>query len=252
MEIPLKVMAATNGSDEQNPIRVIQIRDTVEAKEKLIDAMAQELYRANRTFRPCYPWIFIRVLAKESKIGSIYTPEKEQNKTIHEGIVIATWQPFTKEIGYRNINAELKYAVGITPTAIREAQGTLQCVEYVPLKVTRTIEKKSQFSIGQHVLFPHWAGQPIAAFNSRYYRVVKEENWEESKEGGIFAVVDYSPIAESAREKFRALLEEVVCGVPVGGPYANPREWASIAAAKIEDQFLLVDRTAGSVTLSGR
>lgn len=234
----------------------------VEAKEREINKLAQELYQANRTFRPCYPWIFLRILPKTQKVGSIYTPEHEQNKTIHEGIVIATWQPFTKEVGYvRQASAD-----DPIPLQLKGFSNTY-AVAHGTVKMTRTIEKKSQFKIGDHVLIPHWSGQPITGFDSKYYRVVKEEEWDEKKEGGIFAVVDYSPVVESAREKLRQLLVEVeesneyaqahqeACGAE--GDAAPDHGYvmgqlSALVAAKIEAQFLLVDREASSVTLSGR
>lgn len=61
--------------------------------EQEIDDLVQQRYAlSRRTFRPLWPWVFVRVLPKEHMVGSVFTVGK-QNKPTHEGIVIDTWEP---------------------------------------------------------------------------------------------------------------------------------------------------------------
>lgn len=168
-----------------------------EEKEKQLNVLAQELYASHeRAFLPLYPWVFVRVLKKDQTYkGLLHLPETDQNKTIHEGIVLGTWEP-----------------------------------------CRRSEWRESQLYPGAHVLFPHWAGLPIAGYSTERYRVIREEEWKENEQGGLFAIVEYKD--ESIRERLKKILAE---------GYAE-----DYAVDKIVDQFLLVDRDGMSVTLSGR
>ena len=66
-----------------------------ERREEILDLMAQELFASSsRRFVPMFPWVFVRVLPKRQTLSSgLILPPYEQNKTIHEGIVLATWKP---------------------------------------------------------------------------------------------------------------------------------------------------------------
>jgi co-chaperonin GroES (HSP10) len=165
-----------------------------------IDEMCQELFAANTMFTPIYPWIFVMVCQKAQQVGGIYLPEK-QNKTAHEGIVLATWKE--KLIGGRG--------------------------EYVSVR--------SEMRLGDRVTFHHFAGQPIPGYDSDRFRVVKERDWKE--EGGIFGRIDYADADTKPIEQLqRVLLDK-----------ANIK--IAELMGKIGDRFLVVDREAGSVTLSG-
>jgi co-chaperonin GroES (HSP10) len=121
----------------------------------------------SRLFTPMYPWIFVRVLPREQKVGSIYMVEgPKQNKPMHEGIVLATWQPCQ-----RPVKGKL---VDLTPDV----------------------------KPGDHVLFNHWAGLPVVGYNDKHFRIVKERDWASDKEGGIVGLVepDVAPEVELANE----------------------------------------------------
>jgi co-chaperonin GroES (HSP10) len=168
----------------------------LERLEFRLDILTQELYKRGRCFTPLYPWVFVRVLKKDQATQSgVILPAIEQNKTIHEGIVLATWKP--KE------------------------------------------GKSTRLMPGDHVLFPHWAGLPIAGYSIERYRVIREEAWKENEQGGIFARVEYENT--TIERKLVELLEE---GLPNGR--------FDRLAERIMQQFLLVDRDGESVTLSGR
>lgn len=214
-------------SVQYEPVEEIRENERRIAEEG-IERYTQWLYRqSNRTFTPCYPWVLVWVLDKEQVTeAGVVLPGFEQNKTVHEGIVVATWKPFTKELGTGPVNGE---------------------------RVWRTVEKESQFTPGQHILFPHWAGAPLHGFNDKRWRVVKEEEWSESKDGGIFAEVEYSPVHTKTGEKLRKILNEILPkeAVDNDGIY-DCTGLASLIAATIEEQFLIVDKDSKSVTLSGR
>lgn len=132
---------------------------TFESIEQQIDNLVQERYlMSNRTFRPLFPWVFVRVLPKEQKIGSIFTPGA-QNKVVHEGIVIATWEPKDVDTVSELIPGDL--------VAFHHFAG-------MPID-----------------------GFPYDKITGSGYRCVKECNWAIDKEGGIFAKIDYNPPAKS-------------------------------------------------------
>lgn len=59
-----------------------------------LDELAQKLYsETDMQVRPLYPWVVVRRLPRTQQVGSIWLPEKEQNKIVHEGIVLAVWAP---------------------------------------------------------------------------------------------------------------------------------------------------------------
>lgn len=226
-------------SVQYEPVEVRE--DERRIAEKGIERYTQWLYReSNRTFTPCYPWVLVWVLDKEQVLDSgIILPQHQQNKTVHEGIVVATWKPFTKEVRREFVEAENWLATMVFPK---------QPID--KLWVAKTVEKKSQFIQGQHILFPHWAGAPLHGFDDKRWRVVKEEEWSESKDGGIFAEVEYSPVHTKSQEKLRKMLQGML---PIGDEsIIDLEQFSSMVAAKIEEQFLVVDKDSKSVTLSGR
>lgn len=173
----------------------------IEAREELIDSLAVRQYAEhNRAFTPLYPWVFVRVLPKEQTTRSgLILPSTDQNKTIHEGIVLGTWKP-------------------------RYVKGN---------------QILSSFAPGDHVLFPHWSGLPIEGFSAKHYRVVRELDWKENEQGGIFARVEYAEESTRPGQMIKDLILDWE-GSPLD------------LARAIEQRFLLVDREAQSVTLSGR
>lgn len=134
--------------------------------------------------------------------NGLYLPAV-QNKTVHEGIVLATWQPFINVKGHK---------------------------------------KECNLMPGDHVLFPHFSGVPIEGYSNMLYRVIRSEDWKENEQGGIFAKVEYdspTPILT---------LQQVINGF-----YSAKHDFSTLELAEaIERRFLLLDKEATSVTLSGR
>lgn len=185
---------------------------SAEGREAFLDACTQIVYElCDRQFAPMFPWVFVRVLPKDNKQGSIIIPGFDQNKTIHEGIVLATWKPWVKVVD--------KY---------HKDKGVIQ----------ERVSYRSELSAGDHVLFLHWAGAPIAGFSDKHYRVVKESEWSSSQEGGIFATVDYSD-----KEKREAKLLDTVLTAPAV---------RRALEEEIRNRYMLLDYDQHSVTLSGR
>ena len=190
----------------------------VEDKLELIDRLSQELFEENRVFVPIYPWVFVMICKKEQQIGHIIAPENRQNKTVWEGIVLATWHSRTVERGYTHKNG----------------------ARYLRCEV-----QKSEITPGERVVFPHWAGLPIPGYDVDRFRVVREVDL--NKDGGIiYGRVDTFPVETKVVDDLIDMMEETF----------NP-EWLdelgrALLRAKIEDRFVVVDRDTHSITLSGR
>src|SRR5262245_13517020 len=106
-------------------------------------AQATEKLSQRRSFAPAYPWVFVYVLQREHKpLGRIILPH-DKNKPMHEGVVLATWRPRIKMS-----------------------------------KAGKEIEVRSELCPGDHVLFHHWAGQPVADFDEKKFRIVREADWK--------------------------------------------------------------------------
>lgn len=192
---------------------------TLDEKMETIDRLSQEMLEENKVFTPLYPWVFLLVCTKQQKVGSIILPEK-QNKVVHEGIVLATWREKLVERGTVNKDG---------------------------VKLTRIEVKRSELAPGDRVLFHHFAGRPVYGYDSERFRVVKEIDWNYAQEGGIFARIDVHDRQTRAVADLVGMIQEFT--VSAG---AWTKEEQALLEAKIEDQFVVVDRETQSVTLSGR
>jgi len=156
-----------------------------------------------RAFQPMYPWVLVKVLKREQKHGSIVLLEgSKQNKPTHEGIVVTTWAPCSK-----------------------------------PMK-GKMVDIRSELKVGDHVLFPHWAGLPVAGLDVDDYRIVKECEWGADKEGGIIGLLEGGA---DITEELSQRLKELFCD--------------HVSSDKIVEmllqEYLIINRSKGSVTLSG-
>lgn len=139
--------------------------DRVEKLEQKFGELAEEIYQAGeRRIQPSYPWVLVRVVPKEQKVGSIFMSEnsgaREQNKPLWEGIVLVTWKPFTET----HISFELDGA-----------------------KYYKHME--SEFKAGDRILFPHHSGLPVNFLDDRRYRLVREVTGDPI--GGAMCKVTY-------------------------------------------------------------
>lgn len=161
--------------------------------EEVVNFVSQLLFEKGRQFVPLYPWVFIRVLKKEQKLGSLILPDKIQNKTVWEGVVLSKWKDTTKR-------------------------------EECPVEV------------GEHVLFPHWAGAPVNGYSDNY-RIVRATQWGMAEQGGIFAKVLYTDYT---------IYDEVASLVDV------IKNRTMQDRKQILEKYVIVDRDKNSATMSGR
>jgi hypothetical protein len=151
-------------------------------EEQELDQLAIELFTKHEShFTPTHPWVLVRVLPREQKIGSLWLPDgKQQNKPVHEGIVLHTWRPFLQQW--------------------REKRDG----EWIDCERMR----QSDFEIGDHVTYPWAAGMNASGWDERYYRLVPEHVRAHrgiDQNGIIFGKLNYPRV--SVRERLKLLLE---------------------------------------------
>jgi co-chaperonin GroES (HSP10) len=203
---------------------------SVEQQLVALDTLQQLVYKGHREMTPMYPLVLVLVLSKEQTrmtalppkdsglVAGIVLPESKQNKPMHEGIVLATWNEKVVERGTINKDGE---------------------------RMTRCEVLRSELKPGDHVLFHHWAGMPIHGFDDQRFRMVRECEWHETQQGGIVGVLHYS---ERENEPLTALLEQYQ-----GEWNSELGEFASpLSLAKLRDRYLVIDKETQAVTLSGR
>lgn len=190
---------------------------TVEERILSIDMQMEDLYKANRQIQLLYPWVLVMVLKREQVLASgIVAPENNQNKPMHEGVVIASWETKIVERG----------------TVSKEG-----------VRLTRCEVLHSELELGDHVLFHHWAGLPIHGYDDKRFRVVRERDWHETQQGGIVAKINYADRNTKAVARLLDMLH-------LGFMDVLPSERA-LVEAKIDDAFVVVDREMQGVSLSG-
>lgn len=179
-----------SGGQSHNPSELVPLQFMHLAKtnelEATLDALAIKMYlNGTPVFTPLYPHVLVRVLSREQVLASgIVLPKHQQNKVNHEGVVLATWKPFTRH--YTGPGGE-----------------------------SRTTEMVSELAPGDHVLFQHFAGMPIPGLSDVYYRVVRELEWTPDTTGGIFAKVEHPRIVPIAALLAAYLEENYATRVPV-------------------------------------
>lgn len=201
---------------EVETVANIAASEEMRKREAELDKQAIEIFSHYRLYAHVdlmMPNVLVKVLPKEMFSGNILIPDiKSTNKPIYEGIVLRTWLPqitYNKEGDHRWIHSEL--------------------------------------FIGDHVLFPHFAGQPVPGLDTDVYRSIPEGI---NKRGGIvfgnetgviFAKVDYQ----------RPSVEEVVARIC--GEFENLSDYFVLRLLRrLREEFDIVVKVKGSRTLSGR
>ena len=235
---------------------------SIQAAEVLeqIDELTQELYKCHQHFVPMYPWVLVMLCTKEQEYHGIILPEN-QNKIVHEGIVLSTWQQKIFERGH------------VTVDGIRR---------------TRCEVEQSELSFGDHVLFQHYAGKPVPGFDRDRFRIVKEKNWSFTDDGGIFAYVRYpqdhldKPLEElmaavwdewdreqvrplsqaewqnmldgaDGPESVRSAIDAVLAARDKEmGSHADYQRLKKLFLERLASEFVVVRRDTPSITMSGR
>ena len=127
-----------------------------------------------RLFTPRYPYCIVEELPRRREHGSIVLTD-DANKPLYEGIVIETWKPFEE-----------------TRTEKRDGH-----------KVEIVINRKSEFQPGDHVLFPHWAGN--ADPSNKAIHFISERMQDYNNGGCLIAKIEPKE-PETIRNRFTNLL----------------------------------------------
>jgi hypothetical protein len=154
----------------------------VQEKERELDRLAMDLYEKHEAqFTPTHPWVLVRVMPREQFTGLLWLPDTKQNKPIHEGIVLTTWEPFTKHWREKH-NGEW-----------------IDC----------QAEISTDFKAGDHVTY-HWSsGMPVPGMSEKMYRLVPEHTRAHrgiDSNGIIFGKLNYPQ--EAIKEQLFALLHD--------------------------------------------
>lgn len=149
----------------------------------LAELALEEFHKRSVNFQPLYPAVLVRVLPKEkvSDSGLIYLPDEKVNKPIYEGIVLRTYLPHT--------------------------------MVWKGKHITLT----SGLEVGDHVLFPHWSGEPVPGLHdesntlaNEEYRLIPAKSFLGSagiqEAGEILGTLTYEK--ESVRDKLKALVTQ--------------------------------------------
>ena len=205
--------------------------EVAEAKKQLEEA-ANLLYSSeNREIDPLFPWVLVQILPKEQKYkGVLILPDfsgkdKAQNKPMYEGIVLKTWKPFWRHFKTNHM-----------------PDNEQSCAE------TRETEiwVESQLQPGDHILFPHWSGQPAGFLDEKEFRLIQE-------------ISDYDPPPippakieyeqESVSTRLQNLVEDFV-GVAGLDIHRTPKLVQAIAN-RIMGEFYVISKKMSAKTISG-
>lgn len=124
-------------------------------------------------FEPRYPNILVQRLPREFKYGSLFVPG-DDNKVLHEGVVLRVWQPFTREVGslqvedFEHVERIAKqetcgeYALhnrcADCADVCMTCRSILAARQMVQASRKRYCTVQSDLVEGDHVVFPHYAG----------------------------------------------------------------------------------------------
>lgn len=154
-----------------------QIEDNMEKADQLrrkIRKLTEELYTCyHQEYDLLFGNVLVYMLPREQRIGQIWVPdnEKSQNKVTLEGIVLKTWN-------------SPKWIT--TKTDFKDGSS---------LEVD-SIRVETQLSVGDHILFSHYAGQPVSKETDKDFRIIKEYsfNGRDLSVGDIFAKITYDGV----------------------------------------------------------
>lgn len=144
------------------------------AKEQTLQEIKDELkgyvekLYANARFhvKPSFPFVLVRVLEREKKIGRIITPEVQKKTTI-EGIVLDVFKPFHRTLRLASDVDQFETAILV----------------------------EASVKVGDHILFPHYEGVPVPVddYNGDFRLVPAEYGFYGKERNGILGVLEYAP-----------------------------------------------------------
>ena len=177
-------------------------------------------------FQPMYPGVLIRVLPKEHiSQGGIWLPDaKQQNKPIYEGIVLRTYNPYRLKL---DNGKWVTMVAGVDP--------------------------------GDHILFPHWSGEPVpwlrgasgpTSAEDEEYRIIPARGFLSlvgMKDGGEpFLILNYEK--ESVDQKLRTILVDLYNDAVEGEPSEAAFDHT---ISMIKKEFDIFVKVKASKTTSG-
>ncbi len=112
-------------------------------KEKLAELVTKLYQESDVTIKPTFPRLLVRLLPREQQTkGGIYLPEGEkQNKPVHEGVVLDTYEPFWQSVSKTAEWEKLK-----SHHVVMDEHD-----------VVRKVWQECAVKIGDHVTFAHMA-----------------------------------------------------------------------------------------------
>ena len=182
----------------------------------IVDTFAMYTHYAHEFFVPIFPYVLVRILPKDMMIGRFYIPEvARSNKPTYEGIVLRVWKD------------------KIFPA---QSKGKEDWVATSDLK------------FGDHVVFPHYSGQPLPGLNENLYRAVPEGITRNGRvifgndAGVILGKINYS------RPSIASVLSSVLDNALDEGGLETLKERLFNS---LVGEFDLVPKQKGSLTTSG-
>lgn len=201
--------------------------ETAEARALLYKQAKEKVDAAERTIRCLYPWVLVKVLPKDQMYkGILYLPDapgkdKSQNKPVAEGIVLSTWHPF-----------------------FTVAKKTRENLLGEPVVVWTQFERKSNLKPGDHILFPHWAGQPAGELDAKEFRLIQEfSSYQPSPEP--------SCIVEHEDEPIKTQLEKLISQEAFDEAFGYDVD-IQATANRIMREYYVIPKNSTAKTLSGK
>lgn len=184
---------------------------TIQELHDRLKSYVEELY-ANARFRvkPSFPFVMVRVLEREKKIGRIITPEVQKKTTI-EGIVLDVFKPFWRRLATSS---------GSTTDGTAKSDSQELLIE-------------ASVKPGDHVLLPHYEGVPVPVddYNGDFRLVPSEYGFYGKERQGILGVLEYA--AQDTTDWLTQFLKDAMvdCGRDCG---TNEKVLAERLMAKAE------------------
>lgn len=161
----------------------------IQQLEKQLADTCHKIYKLSiggRTIIPRHPYVLVRVLPKEHKTeGGIWLAEKQQVKSVYEGIVLSVWKPYVEE-------------------------RVVECKECEDGNAIQFIRHICDLKIGDRIAFAHYEGLPVGDWlDDRYYRLIREgTDQNKNPYCSVLGTLEYTGDAVM-KAKLRALMQEI-------------------------------------------
>jgi hypothetical protein len=166
--------------------------------DSIRDAVTKELAERNVELEPTFPRILVRVIPKaQVSKGGIILTDHEQNKPVHEGLVIKTYKPFWNR--YKMTTVQDLYNKSLEDWLVVRSPMVILDED----KKVKAVWQESEVQPGDHVIFPYMAPgiTPVWPLDDG------KGNYRLIEEGHILAVLRYK--TESTSQWLRKLVNKV-------------------------------------------